>query len=187
MRHQEAGRKLGVSADHRRAMLRSLTLAIIEHDSITTTNARAKELRWYAEHVVTLAKRGDVASRRQIISLLGCTETKHGKVNRVRTAIDRIYTDLVPRFKDRNGGYTQILRLAKRRVGDNADMCVMRYLPVLDEKSKKSKTKGDKKKAAEQKAAPKDQAVEAKKPREKKVAEPKESKPKKKEKVEDKT
>lgn len=185
MRHHESGSKLGVSAPHRKAMLRSMTLAIIEHDSIKTTSRRAKELRWWAEHVVTLAKRGDIASRRQIISLLGCTETQKNKENRVRAAIDRVYTHLVPRFQTRTGGYTQILKLVKRRAGDNADMVVMRYLPEHDEKKDKSTKKaksagGEKKKvAAADKGSKKAGSASAdKKPREKKAPEDKPAKKK---------
>jgi large subunit ribosomal protein L17 len=141
-------------------------------------------LRWWAEHVVTLAKRGDVASRRQIITLLGCTETQRNKENRVRSAIDRIYTHLVPRFQTRNGGYTQILKLVKRRAGDNADMVVMRYLPENDDKKTAKKTKGsgsgEKKKAAPggDKGSKKLAAGSEKKPREKKAPEDKASKKK---------
>lgn len=151
MRHLHTGRKLGVSPHHRKALLRNLTLALIEKDAIQTTPARAKEIRWFADRVVTLAKRGDVHGRRTIVKLLGSTQTQHSGENRVRNAIDRVYTLLVPRFEGRNGGYTQILRLAPRRAGDNAEMCLMRYLPDEDGK----------------KAAPKDKAVKAKgKPKE---------------------
>ena len=139
MKHLEAGRKLGVLPSHRKALLRSLTLAIIEQDEIKTTPARAKELRWYAERVVTLAKRGDVAGRRRIVQLLGSSETQKGKPNRVRSAIDRVYTDLVPRFKTRPGGYTQIFRLALNRPGDNAQQCIIRYIPADEGKAKPAK------------------------------------------------
>src|SRR5277367_4711232 len=101
MRHLHSGRGLGVNPDHRKAMLRSLTLALIEHDSIRTTPARAKELRWYADRVVTLAKRGDLHSRRKIVQLLGTTQTSKPGENRVRNVLEQLYTSLVPRFKDR--------------------------------------------------------------------------------------
>lgn len=141
MRHLHAGRKLGTYASHRTAIFRQMTLAIIERDAIQTTPARAKEFRWWAEHVVTLAKRGDVASRRQIVRLLGATETTKGTPNRVRTAIQKIYSDLVPRFQSRTGGYTQIIRLAKRRPGDNSEICVIQYLPSEEKKEKGGKGK----------------------------------------------
>ncbi len=161
MRHLKTGRKLGVSVPHRKAMLRSLTLALIERDAIRTTPARAKELRWYADRVVTLAKRGDVHSRRQIVKLLGSTQTYSTGENRVRKVLDRLYSSLAPRFKNRPGGYTQLIRLAQRRSGDNAELCVFRYLPDPesekaskgDKGSKKAKAASDKKPAKQAKAA----------------------------------
>jgi large subunit ribosomal protein L17 len=161
MRHSNIGRKLGVDAPHRLAMMRSLTLALIEHETIKTTPARAKELRWWADHVVTLAKKGDLASRRRIVQLLGSTQTYKPGENRVRMAIERVYTELAPRFKDRTGGYTQMFRLALRRPGDNSEMCLMRYLPG-DAKADKGETKGKaasaKSKAGAKKKAPKKDA-----------------------------
>lgn len=164
MRHLQSGRKLGVDSPHRDAMLRSLTLALIEHDHIRTTRARAKELRRVADRIVTWGKRGDVHARRLMVKFLGSTQTGPGGVNRARKAIERVYSELVPRFKTRPGGYTQILHLAARRAGDNAEMVLMRYLPAPDEKG--AKGKGDKKtaKAGDKEAkAPKkaDKKVEA--------------------------
>jgi len=161
MRHAKAGDKLGVLPSHRVALLRNLTLALIEHGKIKTTTRRAKAMRWYAEHVVTLAKRGDLASRRQIVKLLGSTETGKPGHNRIRLAIDKVYSDLAPRFKDRQGGYTQIFRLAQPRVGDCAPMCFIQYIPGPEE-TKKASDKGKKpakeaKKA--EKAAPEDKPV----------------------------
>ena len=169
MRHLHSGRKLGVTADHRRALLRSLTLALLERETIKTTTARAKELRWYADHVVTLAKQGDVAGRRQIVRILGSTQNTRQGSNRVRLAIGRLYASIVPRFHDRHGGYTQIYKLAHGRAGDNSDMCIMRYIPTPErekEAAKKPKGEGkDKKTAADKntekkaaKAAAKDTA-----------------------------
>ncbi len=178
MRHLNAGRKLGVTPDHRRALLRSLTLALIEKEQIQLTAGRAKALRWHAEHVVTLAKRGDLHSRRQIVKLLGASETNASGENRVRNAIERLYSDYAPRFKTRPGGYTQIFKLVKRRVGDNAEMCIMRYIPSEDDakakggKATKKKAAPATKEAKEVKAAPKKAAapkVEDKAPTEKKA------------------
>lgn len=139
MRHRNAGNKLGTNGPHRKAILRGLTLAILEHDSIHTTRARAKEMRWWADHAVTLAKKGDLSARRQLVKLLGSTETFRTGENRVRNAITRLYTEIAPRFKDRSGGYTQIIRLARPRAGDCADMCIMRYIPSVSESKKSSK------------------------------------------------
>ncbi|MFM8270121.1 MAG: 50S ribosomal protein L17 [Pseudomonadota bacterium] len=155
MRHAKAGDKLGVLPTHRVALLRNLTLALIEHGKIKTTTRRAKAMRWYAEHVVTLAKRGDLASRRQIVKLLGSTETGKPGHNRIRLAMDKVYSDLAPRFKDRQGGYTQIFRLAEPRVGDCAPMCFIQYLPGPEEAKGKTSEKAKKPaKASKKEASP---------------------------------
>jgi large subunit ribosomal protein L17 len=161
MRHLKSGRGLGVDPSHRIALLRSLTLALIEKETIRTTRARAKELRWYAERMVTLAKRGDVAARRHMVKLLGSTETQHAGENRVRNAIARVYSELVPRFKTRPGGYTQIFHTVDRRPGDNAEMCIMRYIPSEDDA--KSKKKTDKKAEAKSDKGAKTEAKDSKK------------------------
>lgn len=151
MRHAHSGRKLGRSPDHRRATLRALTLALIEKESIQTIPSRAKELRWYAERAVTLAKRGDVASVRQLVSMLGSTQTNIPGENRVRNAIEKVCKELAPRFKDRPGGYTQIFRLSTRRAGDNAEQCIMRYIPGPEEKKAKApKDKAESNKATKE-------------------------------------
>ena len=161
MRHAKAGDKLGVLPSHRVALLRNLTLALIEHGKIKTTTRRAKAMRWYAEHVVTLAKRGDLASRRQIVKLLGSTETGQPGHNRIRLAIEKVYSDLAPRFKDRQGGYTQIFRLAQPRVGDCAPMCLIQYLPGPEEAKGKAsdKTKKAAKEVKKAEKAPEDKPV----------------------------
>jgi large subunit ribosomal protein L17 len=163
MRHGQAGRKLNVSPSHRIALFRSLTLALLEHEEIKTTVPKAKDLRWFADRVVTWAKRGDVASRRNIVRLLGSTENSKPGENRVRNAVDRLYTIYAPRFKDRPGGYTQIFKLAMPRAGDSANMCIMRYIPG-DDKEKKGKSKPQDKggKKVQAKGKGKDQEAKAK-------------------------
>ncbi len=167
MRHLQIGRKLGVDSSHRDALLRTLTLSLIEHEAIKTTKARAKELRWFADRVVTLAKRGDIHARRHMVKLLGSTQNSKPGENRVRNAIDKVYTTLVPRFKTRPGGYTQILHLLDRRAGDNSEMVLMRYIPSPDE-DKKNAPKGkkadsaDKLKKETKLAAPEDKAAKVK-------------------------
>lgn len=179
MRHAHSGRKLGRSPEHRRATLRALTLALIENESIKTIPSRAKELRWYAERAVTLAKRGDVASRRQLVVMLGSTQTNIPGENRVRNAIEKVCKELAPRFKDRQGGYTQILRLATRRAGDNAEQCIMRYIPGAEEKkTKTTKGKDEAKKAATKEPKKKAAAPEVEdKPAAKKASKEKVTKP----------
>ncbi len=140
MRHGKSGRKLGMDSDQRRAVFRGLTMSLIEHETIRTTPGRAKELRWFAERVVTLAKRGDLANRKRIYQILGHTKTSANGNNRTDNAVRKLYDSLAPRFQTRPGGYTQILRLADNRPGDNAPMCLIRYIPEEGTKKAKGKT-----------------------------------------------
>ena len=173
MRHSHAGRRLGVGSPQRTALLRSLTLALIERPAIKTTVARAKELRWFADRVVTLAKQNDVAGRRQIVRLLGNTQTNKPGENRVRLAIERLYGEIVPRYRDRQGGYTQLVRLAEHRAGDDASMCMIRYIPGAESaptpKGNKKPAKATKSAAPKTAKAPAKEAKAEKKPAAKKA------------------
>lgn len=106
-------RKLGRKTDHRLAMLRNLTTSLLEHGSITTTVTRAKEVRRMAERMITLGKRGDLHAKRQVASYLFSGEA--GK---------KVFTEYAPKYADRKGGYTRILKLGVRR-GDASEMCII--------------------------------------------------------------
>lgn len=106
-------RKLGRNSGARKAMFRSLLAAIFKYERIETTEARAKELRKFAEKVVTLAKRGDLNARRQAISLVADVDVVH-----------KIFEEMPEKYKERTGGYTRILKLAPRR-GDAAPMVLI--------------------------------------------------------------
>lgn len=160
MRHHVQGRKLGTYSSHRAAIIRDIALALIERETIRTTTARAKEVRPLADRLVTLAKRGNLAGRRRIIQLLGSTQNTTPGHNRVRSALENLYGELVPRFKDRQGGYTRIIRL-RRRAGDDADFCVFQYLPSEDPK-KAAKDKGGKKPAGKAAKGTDDKPAKAK-------------------------
>ncbi|MBN1880568.1 MAG: 50S ribosomal protein L17 [Deltaproteobacteria bacterium] len=143
MRHQKAGRRLGRNTSHRKAMLRNITTSLLEVERIETTEAKAKELRRYAEKMITLGKRGDLHARRQALSFL-----------RKRDVVEKVFSDYAERFSDRKGGYTRIMKLG-RRVGDNARMAVIELLPADEKKKPKEKKKApaakpskEKKKAA---------------------------------------
>ncbi len=117
MRHGRKNRKFGRKANVRRGFIRSLAVAFITHEQITTTEARAKELRPYIEKLVTKAKSGDVAARRLIRSRLGNQETLANKM------VDEI----APRYADRNGGYTRIIKLPARK-GDASPMAIIQFV-----------------------------------------------------------
>jgi large subunit ribosomal protein L17 len=117
MRHQRAGRKLGRDAAHRKALYANLTASLIEHGRIKTTVAKAKEVRPVAEEMITLGRRGDVPARRQALKFLRSQDVVH-----------KLFSEVGPRFSDRPGGYSRIVKLGPRQ-GDAAEMA---YLELVD-------------------------------------------------------
>lgn len=113
MRHRKSGKKLGRPTAHRLSMLRSMAGFLIEHGRIETTVARAKALRTFVEPLITFGKTGDLAARRLVIQRL------HNK-----NAVNRLFDEVAPKFKDRPGGYTRIIKTGYRR-GDQADMAII--------------------------------------------------------------
>src|SRR5687767_7956465 len=117
MRHARAGKKLGRDSAHRRALYANLAGALIEHGRIRTTEAKAKAVKPFAEQMITLGRRGDLAARRQAVSKL-----------RSKAVVHRLFEEVAPRFKDRPGGYSRIVKLGPRQ-GDAAEMV---YLELVD-------------------------------------------------------
>ncbi|MGB2953617.1 MAG: 50S ribosomal protein L17 [Gaiellaceae bacterium] len=117
MRHHRQGRKLGRDSSHRKSLYANLTAALIEHGRIKTTVPKAKEVRPIAEQMITLARRGDVHSRRQALAFLRSQDVVH-----------RLFSEVGPRFGDRAGGYLRIVKLGPRP-GDAAEMA---YLELVD-------------------------------------------------------
>ena len=123
-----AYRKLGRDSAHRKAMLREMTTQLIMNERIVTTETRAKEVRKTAEKMITLGKRGNLASRRKAAAFVrnevaDVHEEKDAVV--VKSALQKLVSDVAPRYKDRNGGYTRILKLAVPRKGDAAPMVIL--------------------------------------------------------------
>jgi large subunit ribosomal protein L17 len=117
MRHRRAGRKLGRDSAHRKALYSNLAGALIEHGRIKTTEAKAKEVRPIVEQMITLGKRGDVAAHRQAVAFLRSKSVAHV-----------LFSEVAPRFADRPGGYTRVVKLGPRQ-GDAANMA---YLELVD-------------------------------------------------------
>ena len=116
MRHGNAHRKLGRKPEHRKAMFANMAAALIKHEQITTTLPKAKELRPVVEKLITLGKRGDLHARRQAVSQI-----------RDVAMVKKLFDVLAPRYKDRQGGYTRIIK-AGFRYGDNAAMAVIEFV-----------------------------------------------------------
>jgi|SaaInl4_150m_RNA_FD_contig_31_1253868_length_1718_multi_5_in_0_out_0_2 large subunit ribosomal protein L17 len=114
MRHRKKGRRLGVNAAHRRSMLANMASSLIEHGAINTTDARARQLRMFIEPMITLAKRGDLHARRNVLSHL-----------RNQVAVKRLFDELAPQLTS-DGGYTRILKLGRRK-GDSAAISMIQF------------------------------------------------------------
>jgi large subunit ribosomal protein L17 len=109
------GRKLNRTSAHRKALFRNLVLALLEHERIKTTDAKAKELRRFADRMVTLGKRGDLAARRLAFNFM-----------QSRDAVKKLFDEIAPRFKERNGGYTRVVKFGFRR-GDAASLSIIEF------------------------------------------------------------
>jgi large subunit ribosomal protein L17 len=107
MRHLKAGRKLGRNASHRLALMRNLARALFEHGRIITTVEKAKEARRFVEKLITLGKKGTLHARRLALARLPDRE-----------AVDKLFAEIAPRFQDRAGGYTRVIKRHQRRLGD---------------------------------------------------------------------
>ena len=121
MRHRKSGRKFNRNSAHRKAMFRNMSASLFEHEIIKTTLPKAKELRRHAEPLITLAKEDTVANRRLAYARLGNN-------HRARAIVTKLFEELGPRYKARNGGYLRILKCGFRP-GDNAPMA---YVELVD-------------------------------------------------------
>lgn len=127
MRHKKRGRQLGRDTDHRRALFRNLVTSLFEHERIETTAAKAKEIRSIADRMITLGKQGDLAARRRAAAYLMKPET-----------VSKLFAEIAPRFTQRQGGYTRLIR-TRLRIGDGAKMAVVE-LVVQGQLNKPKKT-----------------------------------------------
>ena len=127
MRHRKSGRKLGRTSSHREAMLRNMVTSLLKYEKITTTDAKAKELRKVAEKMITLGKRGDLHARRQVLSFV-----------RDREVVGKLFDELSVRYRDWTGGYTRIVKMGNR-AGDNAPVSIIEFIQEAGQDQKKSR------------------------------------------------
>ena len=116
MRHKRGNKKLGKPTDQRIALLRSLSLSLIENQRIKTTDTRAKSAKRYVERLISLAKKGSLHGRREALKMLPNAN-----------AVKKLFDDYAPKYKDRSGGYTRIIKLADRR-GDAATISLLEFV-----------------------------------------------------------
>ncbi len=126
MRHKKAGRKLGRTSTHRKAMFRNMVTSLFEHERIVTTKEKAKELRPIAEKMITLAKKGDLHSRRQA---LGYIQSKD--------VVAKLFGEIRDQYADRAGGYTRIIQTGVRQ-GDNANMAIIELVDYEEDLGEES-------------------------------------------------
>jgi large subunit ribosomal protein L17 len=149
MRHAVAGYKLNRDSEHRRAMFRNLAIALFTHEQITTTHTKAKAVQPLVEKLITLARKGDLASRRRATAYIGNQilvkgdidwDNPPGKAEGYRVSrsrekllhgprvISKLFKEIGPRYADRPGGYTRIVKLGRHRIGDAADLVVLQLV-----------------------------------------------------------
>ncbi len=136
MRHGLKQRKLGVKTSHRKSLLANLAVSLITHEQISTTLAKAKGLKPYVEKLITLGKKGDLASRRRAVSII-----------KDKDAVNKLFTVIAERYKDRSGGYTRVMRFGFR-AGDSAPVGVIE----LVERDISAKGKSDVERVAKERA-----------------------------------
>jgi large subunit ribosomal protein L17 len=147
MRHRVKGRKLGRDTEHRIAMWRNMAVSLLTHGQITTTIPKAKSLKPFVEKLISAAKKGDLASRRRVVKQLGgdpllmreeedpdVPRNSYGEILKESgrrqgpRLVSYLFDELAPRYADRNGGYTRIIKLGQWRKGDGADLCVLQLV-----------------------------------------------------------
>lgn len=132
---------------HRRALRRNMAQSLIEHETISTTVQKAKELKSFVEKLITLAKKGKLEHRRQAISILGNRSIiayEDGEPVKKGSIVGKLFSELGPRYLDRQGGYTRIVRLSLRRLGDNGQLVLLQLLGA-DEPLKRGRRGSSKK------------------------------------------
>ena len=126
MRHGVAGVKLGRSPAHRRALLRNLVTALLEHEAVRTTDAKAKELRRWGDRMITLGKEGTLPARRRALAFI-----------RSKDVVSKLFSDVAGRFKDRQGGYSRMVK-TRRRIGDGAEMVAIELVAMAEKVASKA-------------------------------------------------
>jgi large subunit ribosomal protein L17 len=145
-------------------MMRNLALALFEHERITTTWAKAKEARSFVDQIITLAKEGGLHARRRAMALMGNKVIHLSKTEKV-DIVGKVFDEIAARVKNRKGGYTRIIRLARERAGDAAPMVIFELVDRVEKKSKKSSdsveaaTEGEASEAKTPKKTPKKKAA----------------------------
>jgi large subunit ribosomal protein L17 len=161
MRHRIVGKQLSRSTPHRRAMRRNMAASLIEHGAIRTTEAKAKEVRRFIERLITIARKGTLHARRQVIAMLqdrAMIDPENPELLAEKTVVQRLFDEIAPRYADRPGGYTRIIHLSERRIGDAGRQVV---LQLVEEEPAEERRAGPTRSARRKRAGKRADALKA--------------------------
>lgn len=172
MRHRVAGKQLSRTTSHRRALRRNMAASLIQHGAIRTTEAKAKELRRFAEKLVTLARKGTLHARRLVSAELGNRRGQRGELfnaeekREEKGVLQKLFDEIAPRYADRPGGYTRVIHLAERRLGDAGRQVILQLVEEASGDGDASSEKAPRGRRRRRAAARQEAAVEASGPAE---------------------
>lgn len=136
MRHMIRGRQLSRDTEHRKALRRNLVQSLFEHGKVRTTYPKAKEVRAFAEKLISEARIGTLTARRRVIAALNdrrlTDENQEFITEGAKTVVQKLFSEIAPKFADRRGGYTRIIKLADFRIGDGGDLVLLQLLTDED-------------------------------------------------------
>ena len=138
MRHRVAGRHLSRTSAHRLAVRRNMLASLFEHETISTTLEKAKEVRGFAEKLITLGKKGTLPARRRAIAMLNNRAIyveEDGKMVKKGTVVGKLFSEIGPRYLERSGGYTRIIKLPKCRLGDGGKLVLLQLVEQANDKA----------------------------------------------------
>ena len=138
MRHRVAGRHLSRTSEHRLALRRNMVASLFEHETISTTLEKAKEVRGFAEKLITLGKMGTLPARRRAIAMLNnraIYAEEDGKMVKKGTVVGKLFSEIGPRYLERSGGYTRIIKLPKCRLGDGGKLVLLQLVEQAKDKT----------------------------------------------------
>jgi len=180
MRHRIFGKQLSRTTAHRKSLRRNMAASLIEHETVRTTEAKAKELRPFVEKLITLAKIGTLHARRQVITAMpdrSMFDAEGGLLD--KTVVQKLFDELAPRYADRPGGYTRIIRLSERRIGDGGVQVLLQLIEADSaqaggkpaDQSRRKRRAGRRREAASASAARAEQPARGSEPGEQKAEE----------------
>ena len=149
MRHRKVGKQLSRSTPHRKALRRNMAASLIQHGAIKTTAPKAKELRRFVEKIITIARRNTLHARRMVVAMMNDRDmTDNDGEFLDKTVVQKLFTEVAPRYANRPGGYTRIIRLSERRIGDAGSQVILQLVEEAGTAPAQEQEKGEGKKSS---------------------------------------